>query len=92
MDIELTILEEARRLLMYYADKDLAHNAQGIFALAVDAAKILTLSYNHPLAFHLAQSLVNYNIALYNAAHGLPTSLPVYDEAPAGLVQLQPTL
>lgn len=65
----LKILLAANRLRARYLHKDLAHNAHGIFQLAFEAARELTWRYGNPLAYDLAQGMVEEYIGLFDAAH-----------------------
>jgi len=51
---------DALKLKEMYADKDLAHDGHGLWLLAGDAMRKLTLHYQTPLALRLAQSVVRY--------------------------------
>ena len=65
----MRILMDAARLLKKYEDKDLEHNAHGIFQFAFDAARELAWRYDNPLAYSLAQSMVEDCIDRFNAVH-----------------------
>ena len=65
---ERIIREEVVRLHQKYADKDLAHNAHGVWLLAGDAARMILRYDYHPFAITAAKNIVNHYIQLYRAA------------------------
>jgi len=64
------IRADALRLYRMYNDKDLAHDAHGIWQLAVDCFRCLTDKYErHPLAVKYAINLVEHFSGQWYAAH-----------------------
>ena len=61
------------RIDQKYKDRDLAHDARGIFDLAHDTVVgLIVPNDRHPLALRLARHMVDYHIGLYMAAHQNP--------------------
>lgn len=66
---ELAIWEEMIRLYSKYNDEDIEHDGHIVWRVAGEAAKTLSLRYNCPLAFKLAQLMIDYFVARYYAAN-----------------------
>jgi len=67
---ELVIWEEALQLYNKSVSLDLEHDAHAIFRLAVEAAKRLTIRYQHPLALQLAKMLTGIWCDRWYAVNG----------------------
>ena len=67
--LEKDIWKDVLRLEKLYSHRDLDNDAHGIFQYAMDAAKILTWRYDHPMAYEVAVYLVDCHRARWAAAH-----------------------
>ena len=70
---ERVIWEEVNRLHQKYTDKDLAHDAHGIWLLAGDFLKNLIIPFDiHPMACALADSVIRYYCQRWREENDIP--------------------
>ena len=66
---ELAIWEETLRLYKKYNVEDIEHDGHMVWRFAGEAARTLSLRFNCPLAFRLAQFLTDYFVGRYYSAN-----------------------